>query len=47
MLVRDYIRTFDLDRLLHTFRRNAGIVSVAKPLGGWESEDGGEFVAIS
>lgn len=41
MLVRDYIRTFDLDRLLHTFRRNAGIVSVAKPLGGWESEDGG------
>jgi len=27
------------DRLLHDFRVNAGIPSIAKPLGGWESPD--------
>ncbi|WP_158276314.1 beta-L-arabinofuranosidase domain-containing protein [Bifidobacterium callitrichidarum] len=40
-LVRDYLLSFNLDRLMHTFRRNAGLPSGAQPLGGWESEDGG------
>ncbi len=35
-LVRDYIVNFDIDRLMHTFRLNAGIESHAEPLGGWE-----------
>lgn len=35
--MRDYLISFDLDRLMHTFRLNAGIPSSAEPLGGWES----------
>jgi DUF1680 family protein/cyclophilin family peptidyl-prolyl cis-trans isomerase len=31
-----YILSLDVDRLLHTFRLNAGIPSAAQPLGGWE-----------
>lgn len=37
-LVKQYVRSFDLDRLLHTFRLNAGLPSAAQPLGGWEEE---------
>lgn len=40
-LVKLYIEKFDVDRLMHTFRKNAGIESTAKPLGGWEAEDCG------
>jgi DUF1680 family protein len=29
----------DIDRLLHTFRLNAGLPSTAAPLGGWEAPD--------
>ncbi len=32
-----YLLSLDADRLLHTFRANAGLPSDAKPLGGWES----------
>lgn len=32
-----YFRFVDADRLLHTFRTNAGITSSAQPCGGWES----------
>src|SRR5262249_37195844 len=37
--VRDarYLLELDPDRLLHTFRVNAGLPSTAKPLGGWEA----------
>ncbi|MBW5446521.1 hypothetical protein GE107_10665 [Cohnella sp. CFH 77786] len=35
-LVKKYIHTFDIDRLMHTFKINAGIASDAEPLGGWE-----------
>ena len=43
LLVRDYVMEFDLDRLLHTFRVNAGIPEPAgvEPLGGWEAPDCG------
>ncbi|PJM78271.1 hypothetical protein CUU80_10330 [Bifidobacterium scaligerum] len=41
MLVRDYVLQFDLDRLMHTFRTNAGFKDAAEPLGGWESPDCG------
>jgi len=34
---RAYMMRLPNDRLLHTFRLNAGIESIAKPLGGWES----------
>jgi uncharacterized protein len=34
-----YLRTEDLDRLLHNFRLNAGLESAAKPLSGWEAPD--------
>jgi len=34
---RAYMMRLPNDRLLHNFRVNAGIVSEAKPLGGWES----------
>ncbi len=34
-----YLLQLDLDRLLHTFRRNAGLLSSATPLGGWEAPD--------
>lgn len=40
-LVKQYIKNFDIDRLMHTFRKNAGIKSTAQPLGGWEAEDCG------
>jgi hypothetical protein len=32
-----YFRFVDADRLLHTFRTNAGLSSTAQPCGGWES----------
>ncbi|GII79979.1 hypothetical protein Sru01_49610 [Sphaerisporangium rufum] len=32
-----YLRFLDADRLLHTFRLNAGIASSARPCGGWEA----------
>ncbi|MBN2505842.1 MAG: glycoside hydrolase family 127 protein [Verrucomicrobia bacterium] len=34
---RDYLLSVDPDRLLHTFRVNAGLPSTAEPLGGWEA----------
>ncbi|MFD7996658.1 beta-L-arabinofuranosidase domain-containing protein [Streptomyces mexicanus] len=34
-----YLRFVDLDRLLHTFRRNVGLPSSAEPCGGWEAPD--------
>jgi DUF1680 family protein len=36
---RQYLRSLPPDRLLHTFRINAGIPSSAQPLGGWEAPD--------
>jgi len=36
---RQYLRSLDPDRLLHTFRLNAGLTSTAPPLGGWEAPD--------
>jgi len=45
-LDRDYLLSLDPDRLLHTFRLNAGLPSDAQPLGGWEvpgSEVRGHF----
>ncbi len=35
----EYILSLDPDRLLHTFRLNAGLPSTAEPLGGWEKPD--------
>ncbi|MCH5376115.1 MAG: glycoside hydrolase family 127 protein, partial [Planctomycetes bacterium] len=35
-LDRRYLLSLDPDRLLHTFRLNAGLPSTAEPLGGWE-----------
>ncbi|QJD84046.1 beta-L-arabinofuranosidase domain-containing protein [Cohnella herbarum] len=40
-LVKEYIRDFDLQRLMYTFKINAGIPSDAEPLGGWEAPDCG------
>ena len=34
---RGYMLRIDVDRMLHTFRLNAGLPSNAKPLGGWEA----------
>lgn len=34
-----YMRRLDTDRLLHTFRLNAGLPTTARPLGGWEAPD--------
>ncbi|HRR83051.1 MAG TPA: glycoside hydrolase family 127 protein [Planctomycetota bacterium] len=34
---RKYLHELDSDRLLHTWRLNAGLPSSAKPLGGWEA----------
>ncbi|MFG7942100.1 glycoside hydrolase family 127 protein [Streptomyces cacaoi] len=34
-----YLRAVDIDRLLHTFRRNVGLPSDARPCGGWEAPD--------
>jgi hypothetical protein len=42
-----YLLSLDVDRLLHTFRVNAGLPSTARPYGGWEepkSEVRGHFV---
>jgi DUF1680 family protein len=36
---RRHLMAYDPDRLLHTFRLNAGLASTAKPLGGWEAPD--------
>lgn len=36
---RQYLRSLPPDRLLHTFRLNAGLPSTAQPLGGWEAPD--------
>jgi DUF1680 family protein len=36
---RKFLHSLPPDRLLHTFRLNAGISSPAKPLGGWEAPD--------
>jgi hypothetical protein len=35
-----YLHLLPSDRLLHTFRVNAGLPSAAPPLGGWEKPDG-------
>ncbi|MCM3626196.1 glycoside hydrolase family 127 protein [Paenibacillus glycanilyticus] len=35
-LAKKYLIEFDVDRLMHTFKLNAGIPSNAEPLGGWE-----------
>jgi uncharacterized protein len=37
---RAYVRSFEPDRLLWTFRRQAGRATPGSPLGGWESPDG-------
>jgi DUF1680 family protein len=37
---RSYVRSFEPDRLLWTFRRQAGLPTPGAPLGGWESPDG-------
>lgn len=39
-LDRDYLLALDVDRLLHTFRLNAGLPTSARPLGGWEEPKG-------
>jgi len=36
---RRYLQSLPPDRLLHTFRINAGLPSSAQPLGGWEAPD--------
>ena len=36
---RRYLLSLPADRLLHTFRLNAGLPSSAEPLGGWEKPD--------
>jgi hypothetical protein len=36
---RQYLQSLPPDRLLHTFRINAGLPSTAQPLGGWEAPD--------
>ena len=38
-LDRQYLHALESDRLLHTFRVNAGLPSSAEPLGGWEKPD--------
>src|SRR5215472_6879425 len=46
-LDHQYLRSLDVDRLLHNFRANAGLPSDAKPYGGWEEPSGelrGHFV---
>ena len=35
-LDQKYLLALDVDRLLHTFCKNAGLPSSARPLGGWE-----------
>jgi hypothetical protein len=36
---RAYLHTLDSDRLLHTFRLTAGLLSKARQLGGWDRPD--------
>ena len=36
---QEYILSIDPDRLLHTFRINAGLTTKAQPLGGWEAPE--------
>jgi uncharacterized protein len=36
---REWMGSLPTDRLLHTFRLNAGLPSAAQPLGGWEKPD--------
>ena len=36
---RGYLHSLEEDRLLHTFRLNAGMPSKAEPLGGWEAPE--------
>jgi hypothetical protein len=36
---QEFLLSLDLDRLLHTFRLNAGLPSSATALGGWEAPD--------
>lgn len=46
-LDRKYLLSLEVDRLLHTFRVNAGLPSSATPLGGWEEPKGelrGHFI---
>jgi DUF1680 family protein len=47
-LDRAYILSLEPDRLLHNFRLNAGLVSIAKPYGGWMAPENhagcGQFV---
>src|SRR5262245_64388134 len=38
-LAQTHLLSLDPDRLLHSFRVNAGLPSAAKPLGGWEAPD--------
>ncbi|WP_339301493.1 beta-L-arabinofuranosidase domain-containing protein [Paenibacillus sp. FSL R5-0623] len=38
-LVQTYLMSFNLERLVHTFRLNAGMPSCAEPLNGWEAEN--------
>ncbi len=35
----NYLHSIEPDRLLHTFRLNAGLSSTAEPYGGWETPD--------
>lgn len=39
--VKSYLASFDVNRLMHTFKHNTGIASHSEPLGGWEAEDRG------
>ncbi|MEX1028911.1 MAG: beta-L-arabinofuranosidase domain-containing protein [Paenibacillaceae bacterium] len=40
-LIKKYIVEFDMNRLMHTFKINAGTPSNAEPLGGWEGVECG------
>lgn len=40
-LIKKYIAEFDVNRLMHNFKVNAGILSEAEPLGGWEDMECG------
>jgi hypothetical protein len=43
---RAYMMRIAPDRLLHTFRLNAGLASSAQALGGWEAPQAASFAAI-
>ena len=40
-LIKTYLSEFNVERLLYTFKKNAGIPTEAEPLGGWESPECG------